>query len=1055
MFHILNDYRHIAFIFLFTLLFVFIKPVWGQTYDYFVDFEGDGETKGSYASGTVNLSGKDWDMTQALIGSTDSDWKNGERSARLRGYGTSSMTMLENKINGLGTISFKYRRFGTDPQVDWKVQYSTDNGSTWTQTGNDFTPPASDEVQTFSETVNIPGDVRIRIKRATETGTVDRRLNIDDISLTDHIPEELIPSAIIDFDDDNKWTAGSGPLTSYQTDHLYEDWNWLFTGGPALRQGTSIVDGYPGALGMYSWRLRDESGTQWTATYCSRGTIISFGFKVRRWRESPNPDWSVKYSTDGGASYSESLITINNDFLNNSSDWSTFVYILPEPLIVDCEEFVVKVSRNGGERIMIDDFAFGLGECENPDWHYKAVSSGNWNNACIWEHSEDGEDNWLPAYCVPECQAASIDIEEGNTVIVDKNLSVGPATIQNDAAIEIISGTLTVANGQENGLIINPGGMLHFNGGEIPVLEEGATVYVNSEGIVKVSANSAGFSNAVAGNGSSGSYVYETDAVFEWDVSLIFSTANQEYFPDANQQTIPVFRTTKNTGNVGATSDTKINGIFEANGNITWQNSGNKIFRNGITGQGNINQAESSGTFVINGNDAYLGGDGDIDLNVANMEISAPNTNLLSDKNITGTVIFNGSSIQSLIMAAPFEFQSLTVENNEGLLLNNDIIITDIFNMDGGDIDNEGFTVILGNSSSDPGTLIHSSGKIEGGFRRWIPSEIIYGVFFPIGKDGLYKPVTIDFTEAASSSGTVTAEFIDHIGDKEEFYGNLPFNDGGLVIDNLWEGGYWQLEDGDGLNVETYDITLEFDEPLISLVKEPDSLRIVKREDEFSDWFVAGEFDNASFEFITHKNVTTGFSEFAIGSNQSDNPLPVELLYFVAEEKGGNIELTWATASETNNDFFTLKRSTDMEGTEIIGYVQGAGNSIQTTCYGFTDTDPLPGINYYRLKQTDMDGSYEYSHWVAVDLSTSSSNLRIVFLYQREGNVSLGIEAPAGTKLQIKAADMHGRIVYNEPIVAGDSILEHNFMPRGFSGKMLVIHVSDQSSFITKKIIVK
>ncbi len=53
---------------------------------YFIDFEGPGETKTGYASGTVNLSGLDWNMTEALIGTLDADWKNGERSARLRGY---------------------------------------------------------------------------------------------------------------------------------------------------------------------------------------------------------------------------------------------------------------------------------------------------------------------------------------------------------------------------------------------------------------------------------------------------------------------------------------------------------------------------------------------------------------------------------------------------------------------------------------------------------------------------------------------------------------------------------------------------------------------------------------------------------------------------------------------------------------------------------------------------------------------------------------------------------------------------------------------------------
>lgn len=151
---------------------------------YIVDFEGATEIKPSYGSGNVILSGLNWNMTEALIGDLTADFKNGLRSARMRGYGTSSISMLEPKANGIGTISFQYRRYGTDGQVDWKVEYSDNNGSSWTQIGNAFTAPASNDVQTFSETVNADGDILVRIKRATESGTSNRRLNIDDITIT-------------------------------------------------------------------------------------------------------------------------------------------------------------------------------------------------------------------------------------------------------------------------------------------------------------------------------------------------------------------------------------------------------------------------------------------------------------------------------------------------------------------------------------------------------------------------------------------------------------------------------------------------------------------------------------------------------------------------------------------------------------------------------------------------------------------------------------------------------------------------------------------------------
>jgi hypothetical protein len=105
---------------------------------YIVNFEGADETKTAYASGDVTLSGLSWNLTEVLIGNLATDWKNGTKSARLRGYGTSAMTMLENKTSGLGTLSFYYRRYATDAQVDWKVEYSIDNGSSWMQIGSVF-----------------------------------------------------------------------------------------------------------------------------------------------------------------------------------------------------------------------------------------------------------------------------------------------------------------------------------------------------------------------------------------------------------------------------------------------------------------------------------------------------------------------------------------------------------------------------------------------------------------------------------------------------------------------------------------------------------------------------------------------------------------------------------------------------------------------------------------------------------------------------------------------------------------------------------------------------
>ncbi len=152
--------------------------------NYTVNFEGAGETKTAYAATNVTLSGLSWNLAETLIGAETNEFKNGARSARLRGYAASAMTMQANLTNGLGSISFQYRRYATDAQVDWRVDYSTNDALSWVQVGSNFTPPATDVVQVFSNQVGVTGPVRVRIKRATESGAANARMNIDDIVMT-------------------------------------------------------------------------------------------------------------------------------------------------------------------------------------------------------------------------------------------------------------------------------------------------------------------------------------------------------------------------------------------------------------------------------------------------------------------------------------------------------------------------------------------------------------------------------------------------------------------------------------------------------------------------------------------------------------------------------------------------------------------------------------------------------------------------------------------------------------------------------------------------------
>ncbi len=100
--------------------------------------------------------------------------------------------------------------------------------------------------------------------------------------------------------------------------------------------------------------------------------------------------------------------------------------------------------------------------------------------------------------------------------------------------------------------------------------------------------------------------------------------------------------------------------------------------------------------------------------------------------------------------------------------------------------------------------------------------------------------------------------------------------------------------------------------------------------------------------------------------------LPIELLSFTATPFNNQVNLNWSTATEINNDFFTIERSQDGIRFEPILTKKGAGNSTTTLTYQATDKAPLEGVSYYRLKQTDFDGQFTYSMIRSVDFNGSS-----------------------------------------------------------------------------------
>lgn len=118
---------------------------------------------------------------------------------------------------------------------------------------------------------------------------------------------------------------------------------------------------------------------------------------------------------------------------------------------------------------------------------------------------------------------------------------------------------------------------------------------------------------------------------------------------------------------------------------------------------------------------------------------------------------------------------------------------------------------------------------------------------------------------------------------------------------------------------------------------------------------------------ITEYNNQSDPESFITFGNTIAN-LPVELDYFEASlnEDAGRVIANWSCVSQSNNDYFTIERSRDGNSFMEIGTVNGDGTTTQTKDYTFTDYDPLTGLSYYRLRQTDNDGKTETFNAVSV-----------------------------------------------------------------------------------------
>ena len=444
-------------------------------------------------------------------------------------------------------------------------------------------------------------------------------------------------------------------------------------------------------------------------------------------------------------------------------------------------------------------------------------------------------------------------------------------------------------------------------------------------------------------------------------------------------------------------------------------------------------------------------------------------SNLLVSGNITVTggtinwetnVTLKGTTNQLIAGTTSIpSFNNLIINNTasgDAIVLNNPISINNQLTLTDGIIKTDATNIILMNSSATLGGTPSDNSFINGPMRYSINTTGSLTKTFPVGKLGKMHKSEITVNQLNNSYTTYTCEYFN--GSAISLHA-LPTTTGLKYVSNI---GYWHIDK----NPESLDITSGDDASLVSAliklyylsndgVTDPSHLFVAKSHGPSGDWKnVGGTGGDAT-------SITSGtfkaFCDLCLASDSPVNPLPISLTKFDVQKKNEDVSITWETASETDNDFFTLERSTDGKTWESIFTCDGAGNSTTTNVYGFVDREVLSGIYYYRLKQTDVNGEFTYSEVKSIRISSSDLGFTV---YPNPANyycVNVVIKGKKDEQAIVQVTDNIGRIIYSGSVIlsSNEKLFNLSEVCHLNPGVFYTISVISEGKTISKKVSVQ
>ena len=396
-------------------------------------------------------------------------------------------------------------------------------------------------------------------------------------------------------------------------------------------------------------------------------------------------------------------------------------------------------------------------------------------------------------------------------------------------------------------------------------------------------------------------------------------------------------------------------------------------------------------------------------------------------------MIIDGKVMQYFLGSVPPTLYDLTMLNTaEGLTLQLPVSYEGLLTMTDGMI----FTT-MSNILTAKDNAKATSGSFES-FVNGPMQKIGDDVFvYPVGKNNIWARIGI------SAPQTTSARFIAEYFD-EKYINTTSVT---LPLNHVSTVEYWNLLRTVGSDSVT--VQLYWESEVRSGIN--DYLNLVVAGWSGTSWIDKGQSAISSTDPGNITSVITKtFGPFTFGSRGNSNPLPVVYLNYNAAYLNNMTTISWTTSSETNSDFFTIEKSKNLTDIFIVGIVAAAGNSNEILNYNLVDKNPGTGIIYYRIRQTDFNGSSDVTEWMSVTVPLNNVIGVSVDYSTDKINVSFGNDV--SSDFEIKVYDIVGHCLKSVKRPTGGELFVSIDLNDQVEG-IYIVNISSENYKISKKIV--